>query len=526
MRSLKASKGEILLGAAFAFVSVAVMAALLSRGRILTGAESQVGADQLQYLSWVVSSGEHLSIRSLWSIPAQQSSGFFHPGFLISGLLNRAGVDVVLSYQLWKLLAIPLVVAAFAAHVRELLPKGGARTAALALALFGLSPAGAIWSWNRLVGGFRGQLEFAAGEVFAPSWMWGYMMTGIAVALMVIGLLLAQRATRPDSAAVTGVLLCVTAFLCSWLQPWQGAELIGAVLICDLVMADVGLGRMALLRRRLPFLLAALAPLIYYRWLSGTEDVWAIAAEANNRVPLWSLGVWVLTFLPWLPAIRAYGRRPSDWQQLALRVVPLLMVGEFAVVGLSHAGTFPFHAVQGISLFLGILAVEGMLLLKDAEWWRARLPLGVGLCLIMCVPGTVHRLNLMRLEIHRSAQPYFLDPGEDAALKAIASKSGSGGVLAPIKAALSVPGHTGRPVWVGELSWTPDFRARVAAAEKLFRGRMSLSTARRLIDSSGARFLYSDCGHRSDLTHVLGSRLLQKADYGCARVYELKGGKA
>jgi len=526
LRSLKASKGELLLGVAFGFVSVAVIAGLLSRGRILAGAESQVGADQLQYLSWVVSAGEHLSIRSMWSIPAQQSSAFIHPGFLLSGLLNRAGLDVVLSYQLWKLVSIPMVVFAFGAYVRQLLPAGGPRTAALALALFGLSPAGAIWSWNRLVGGFGGQLEFAAGEVFAPSWMWGYMMTGIAVALMVIGLLLAQRATLPDSGHKVGVLLCVTAFLCSWLQPWQGAELIGAVLICDLATSGGEKGRMALLRRRLPFLLAALTPLVYYRWLSETEDVWAIAAEANNSVPLWSIGVWVLTFLPWLPAMRAYASRPSGWQQLALRVVPLLMVGEFLVVGLSHAGTFPFHAVQGISLFLGILSVEGMLLVKDAAWWRARLPLGVGLCLIMSVPGTVHRLNLMRLEIHRSAQPYFLETGENAALDAIALRSGPGGVLAPIKAALSVPAHTGRPVWVGELSWTPNFRGRVAAAEKLFRGEMSTSSARRLIDSSGARFLYSDCGHRSDLTEVLGARLLHRADYGCARVYELKAGKA
>lgn len=182
-------------------VGCSVLAALLARGHALTGGENAVAADQLQYLSWIVSSSKTIAINSLWSIPAQTGSWFVHPGFSLSGFLVRAGFDPIVAFQLWKPASLSMICIGFALYVRRLLPAGGARTAGLALALFGLSPAGALLGWNRLASGhgLQSQLEFAAGEVFAPSWQWGYMMTAIAVALMVLGLLAAEAALRPDA---------------------------------------------------------------------------------------------------------------------------------------------------------------------------------------------------------------------------------------------------------------------------------------------------------------------------------------
>ena len=515
----------MILGGIFAVVSVSVLGGLLSRGRVLAGAESQVGADQMQYLSWIVSAGQNGSILSWWSIPSQLSSNFFHPGFLISGLLNRAGLDVVVSYQLWKLIAIPAVVISFAAYVRCLVPAGGPRTAALALALFGLSPVGAVVGWNALRNGFPGQVEFAAGELFAPSWLWGYMMTAIAVALLIVGLLLADSARKPGASRTTKAALAGTAFLCSWLQPWQGAELLGAVLLTDLLISGPGPGPRGLLavgKERAVLIVAALLPLVYYLWLGSSESVWKIAASANNAVPLWSAGVWLAVLLPWFPALRSFFNRPAGWQETALRVVPVVMLAEYGLISITRAGTFPFHAVQGMTLFLAVLSVKGALLIRDRAWWGRNIPIAVVAVLLMCVPGTLHRLNLMRLEIHKSAQPYFLEAGEVEALAQLKEEPGAGGVLAPIKAALSVPAHSERAVWVGELSWTPDFRERVKRAERLFKGQLTTNQARTLVAESNARFLYSDCGHTFDLRAQLSSRILKLTQHGCARVYELR----
>ncbi len=516
----KPSRGEVLLSVLFAVLAVSVLAALLSKRRALGGAESQVGADQLQYLSWIVSSSKGFAINSLWSIPAQQGSAFIHPGFGISGVLHRFGVPVIVSYQLWKFVAIPAVVMAAVAWTRRFLPEGGARTAGLALVLFGLSPVGAVIGWNQLAGGFRAQVEFVAGEVFPATWLWGYMMTAIAVAAMFGALLLAERQRAREESRKVAFLLPVMALLCSWLQPWQGAELLAVVLIADFVRR--GDSSSGLLVKRVPLVLASLTPLVYYRWLAGSEEVWRIASDANNAVPHWSFGVWAAALVPWAPALLSYRRRPSDWGEVALYVMPAVMLLEYFAIALSGSGTFPFHAIQGLGFCLGVLSVKGALGWRSSDWWAGKRAFGVGLCVLMCVPGTLHRLNLMRLEIHRSVQPYFLERGEVEALNFLRNSGESGGVLAPIKAGLTVPAHTERATWVGELSWTPDFRERVALAEDLFKGRLGETEAGRLIDQSGAVFLYADCGHQSDLGPALASRVDSIQSFGCARVWKLK----
>ena len=527
MSQLRPSRSELLLGLLYTAVSFAVLAALVASGHELTGGENAVAADQLQYLSWIESASAGWTINSLWSLPPQSGSLFLHPGFLGSGLLHRAGLGVIASYEVWKPLSVAVVVVAFAAYVRRLVPEGGARTAALALALFGLSPAGAVVGWNSLSSGqsLQSQIEFAAGEVFAPSWQWGYMMTAIAVGLMVFGLIAAEKVRASNANLRWVVAAPVVALFCSWLQPWQGAELVGAVVICDLLLPRPD-GRVRSLLNHSIMLLMGIIPLAYYRWLAGHEATWKLAGSANNGIELWSVWVWLLVVGVYVPAVYCWFRRTNDWQQAALRVVPALMLAQYAAIAVFGLGTFPFHAVQGLSLFLGILVVQAMRRLKTPEWWSRNAWLGFGLCGLLCVPGTLHRLNLLRLEIHRSAQPFYLDPSERKVLDQLSIEPGSGGVLAPIKAALSVPGHTGHPVWVGEISWTPDFRNRVQLAEDFFKQRLSAGEMRALVESSGADYIYSDCGHPAaeKISAVLGARIEQRYDYGCASLFRLRRG--
>ena len=525
MTRIRPTRAEALLAALYLAVSFAVLAALIASGHELTGGENAVAADQLQYLSWIESASKNWTINSLWTIPPQTGSLFLHPGFLGSGLLHRAGLGIITAYEIWKPLSVALIVVSFAAYVRRLLPKGGARTAALALALFGLTPAGAVIGWNSLSSGqsLQSQIEFAAGEVFAPSWQWGYMMTALAVGLMVIGLLCAEQVRTSNAQLRWKLGALLAAFFCSWLQPWQGAELVGAVIVCDLLLPQTQ-GRMRSLAQHSGLILVGVIPLVYYRWLAGHEAVWKLAGSANNGIELWSGWVWLLVLGAYLPAVRSWFTRTNDWQQATLRVVPALMLAQYAVIAIFGLGTFPFHAIQGLGLFLGILLVQAMRELKAPEWWSQNAWLAVALCAVLCVPGTLHRLNLLRLEIHRSAQPFYLEPAERQVLDQLSSESGGGGVLAPIKAALSVPGHTGHPVWVGEISWTPNFRDRVQLAEDFFKQKLSLGQMRSLVKATGAQFIYSDCGHPAAdrIRAAVGPVIEQQHDYGCAVLFRLR----
>src|SRR5437870_784388 len=93
-------------------MGVAVLAALWSmvdlvalrflRGnRVMVGVDGPFAADQLFYLSWIRESGDHILVRNLYD-GSTQNAWFIHPMFLASGALWRAGMPLVLSYQLWK----------------------------------------------------------------------------------------------------------------------------------------------------------------------------------------------------------------------------------------------------------------------------------------------------------------------------------------------------------------------------------------------------------------------------------------
>ena len=122
-------------------MSVCILAALATRPLTMTGAESGVVADQLQYFSWIRVAGEDLVIRNVWDIDPEGTSYFVHPGFLVSGLIHQLGLSIPLS------LPHPLeaggravVFFGFRAYVARLLQGRGARLAALAIALFYVSP--------------------------------------------------------------------------------------------------------------------------------------------------------------------------------------------------------------------------------------------------------------------------------------------------------------------------------------------------------------------------------------------------
>ena len=352
--------------------------------------------------------------------------------------------------------------------------------------------------------------------MWTGQYLWGYLMTGIAVFLMPLVLLGVERwraSRRPRLLA----LCALGAFVVMWLQPWQGATLV-------LIVAAVEAFGWRRTGTRPPLALAVVPvaagiPAVYYFILSHADAAWKLAAESNGAgaQPLWSWPWWAiaLTTLPLVaPAALAYRLPAEGWQELAVRAWPLACV----VVYLLPAGTFPYHAIQGIQLPLSILAVQGVMSLG----WKPRPVLVVGVLLVMTIPGFIHKIGLARVNIQENLYPYYVFPDEKRALESLENDPRPGGVLAAEYASNMIPYQTGREAYVGALSWSPNFDQRRDMANKLFDGKMTAVEARQFVGETRARFLFDSCRTAADLSDDLRPLLARVRDFGCARVYELR----
>jgi hypothetical protein len=276
-----------------------------------------------------------------------------------------------------------------------------------------------------------------------------------------------------------------------------------------------------------PLVVAGLIPLAYYWWMAQVDPAWELAGQANrDHVGNWPWYAWLLGLLPIaLPAALAYRLPAMHWQDLAVRVLPFAMFFEYWLIFYSGVGTFPFHSVQGMSLPLAVLAVQGV----SARSWgpRLRSPAVVwGLVLLLTLPGVAHKLNNTRREVHHGGSPYFVTPGERAGLDYLEEAPGPGGVMAPIYSGLLVPAFTGRETWTGQISWTRDYEERKLVGNELFEGRMPRGRTLRTVQDARVRFLFSDCrGNMVDLEPLLRGYLISVRRFGCASVYEVDRGR-
>jgi hypothetical protein len=499
-------------------LSLAVLAALLAKGRAITGADGVLASDQLQYFTWIREASEHVLVGNRYDFEPDTRS-FLHPGFLLSGLVHAVtGLSVPVSYLLWKPVTVALGFAGALLYVRRLLPPGGSRHAALLLVLFAVMPASAVVAWSDWGGNPRQYtFDFISGEMWTGQYLWGYLMTGIAVFLMPLVLLGVER-RRTSRRPRTLALSAAGALVVCWLQPWQGATLALIVLAVEALRWGRSGERPPLGVLAVP--VAVAVPAAYYFALSVFDPAWELASESNaaGSQASWSWPWWaiVLTLAPLaVPAALAYRSPARDWQSLAVRVWPLAAL----VVYLQPTGTFPYHAFQGLAIPLSILAVQGVL----SVWPRPRPVLVVAALGLMIVPGTIHKAEVAVNSVRAAGDPYFVFGDEQRALDALERDPRPGGVLAPAYGGHMLPYKTGREVYVGALSWTPDWEQRVKETRALFEFGLPPQRARALVRASGARFVFVDCrpGLR-DLEAALGPLLEDVRRFGCATVYVLR----
>jgi hypothetical protein len=509
------------LAALFA-LSVAVLAGLLVRvwtqGGVITGSDGFLVVDQMQYLNWLRQAGDHVLIENLYDLD-DGPRAFLHPGVLVSGLLHRLGLGVTAAYMAWKPVAVVALFAAGVLWARRFLPRRDDRRLALVLALFATSPVAAFVGWTGLgdeQDKFR--FDFLGNEMWPGNWLWGYLFTALAVALLPLGLLAYERAREGARRHVAWAALA--GLFCAWFQPWQGATFALVLVAAEALARRHGDRPLIRSARDLAVPLAATAlPLLYYFVLSKADAAWELAGTANNtdvqpRFPLWIL---VLGLAPLgIPALLAYRQPARDFGALALRAWPVAAL----VVYFQPAGTFPFHAFQGLAFPLAVLAV----LAVRARLGDRPLPLlpALAAAALLIVPGTLYNGDQMRDAINRGYQAHFMEPDERDALRHLDELDEPGGVLAPAYLGTAVPAYTGRETWVGAGSWTPHFVERSGQANSLFEGVLPRPVVEEVVRGSGARFLFSDCHDRADVTALLERVAEPPQRFGCATVWRVR----
>jgi hypothetical protein len=510
---------ELAVLATLLALAVAPLAGLLLRvsmqGGVVTGGDGFLVADPLQYLTWLREAGEHVAVANLYDLEDGPRS-YIHPGVLVSGLAHRLGLGVVAAYMIWKPVAVVALFAGALALVRRFLERPADRRLALVLALFSASPVAAFVGWTAIGGNdVKFDFDFVSGELWPGTYLWGYLFTAIAVGLLPLGLLAYERG-REGAGGGALVAAAACGLVSAWLQPWQGATFILVLVATEALCVRRGRRPSSAVRELALPVAAASAPLIYYYVLSRADASWELAGAVND-FPRWPWWVTVLGLLPLaLPAAFAYRLPAPDFGALALRVWPVAGL----VVFYQPAGTFPFHAFQGLAFplaVLGVLALRGWL-------GERRLPVSsaVAAVLLLCVVGTAYRTNELREAVNLGRQPFFLTASERDALRELERDPEPGGVLTPVYSGILVPAYTGRETWIGAGSWTPDFESRRRGTEALFAGELGPHAARALVRRSGAAFLYSDCHGRADIEPIVRSFTYPPRRFGCAAVYRVR----
>jgi hypothetical protein len=387
------------------------------------------------------------------------------------------------------------------------------------LCLFAVSPVAVLVGRSGVVTGFdRYQYDFLSNELWAGTWLWGYMFTALAVAMIPLALLAYERG-RADGARSRLLWAAAAALVCSWLQPWQGATLILILVVAEAIARRREQRPLLASARTLVVPLAgAVAPLAYYFVLSQVDPSWELAGTANDGFTPWPWWVIVTALAPFaLPAAFAYRLPAPAFGDVALRAWPFAALAVY----IQPAGTFPFHAFQGLAIPLVVLAVLALraLLLRDRP-----LPVlpAVLVAALFILPGTAHNADHMLDAINKGFQAHFMEPEEHEALRHLDEDPEPGGVLAPAYLGTAIPAYTGREVWVGAGSWSPDFGTRNVQANDLFDGRLDPAASEALVRRSGARFLFSDCHGRPDLTRRFARFTEPPRRFGCAVVWRVR----
>ncbi len=505
-------------------VTIAVYVAI--NGGILTGPNGVDFFDQFQYLAWIRDEGSHLLASDLWVIGGTPHD-YVQPMYLVSGVLWRLGLSLQLAYLIWKPVALVVLFLGFAAYGRRMLRDRWAATAALILALFYESPASALANWTgHLSSAHRLQLILTTDDATSALNLWGFEHAAIAIGLMPVFLLGAEQLLSGAEAAARidrgrTALVAIAGLLVAWLHPWQAVTLLA-------IVGVVWLRRPS--RRRLAVLvvpvLATVVPLIYGVALSRFDPWWSSFQSqltGAGTEPLWAL---LASFAPLVVFAAAGCRRPRGDGEWMLLLWPVACAAVYLLIP-----QFPPHALAGVTLPLGVLAVRGWIRIRAGLRVPPRLAQGLAVLAIAagCVPAAILHAQGVRQSVQNSLtgaldrQQFSLTDDQSAALAYLDQTPRRGGVLAPWYLSMAIPGLTGRAVYAGHPAWQPHIN--VPTASTFFDPALRDPTGalrRAILTRSGARFVLADCSLAGELTRDLAPLARPVKRFGCQVLYAMR----
>ena len=258
-------------------------------------------------------------------------------------------------------------------------------------------------------------------------------------------------------------------------------------------------------------LAATAAPLAYYALLGHFDSSWALAARVNE-LPRWSWWVLLAGLAPLaVPALFAYRLPAPDFGAAALRAWPLAALAVY----FQPFGTFPFHALQGLTPPLVVL---GMLALR-AHIGERPLPLVPALAVValLVLVGTAYRVAEPRRRRAHRPPAVHARAAASATRCAISTRCPSRAACSPRSTAGSrcPPTRGARPgsARARGRRTSPSGRAtprRCSTAGSTRRRRRRWCAAR------GARFVLSDCHGRADISQLLAGFTDPPRRFGCA----------
>jgi hypothetical protein len=499
---------EAFLLLAFSLVSCWVLAIdlyqVLAKGRVWTGTDGLFITDQMQYLAWIQSAAHHGLVSNMFVLRGTPAD-YFQPCVLISGVLVALGMSPPLALLLWKPVAVLATFFGIRVFVYRSLSGTRARRVAIALGLFYGSFTVIYGQWSVI------------GDLFPGFLTWGYPFGLIALGAVLYGLVLHERARAEGRISIWPALLGA---LASSLHPWNGETLIAIVVAAELLCLrrdgfDWRRAQLATVTA-----LGTALPLLYYLILGKADPSWGMAREASKHgFPFWSI---MLVLAPIAPfAALAYGRRAAGFWEVCVRVFPFVCLAIY-FFSASGASATPLHAFQGISIPLGVLAVQG---LETTRWqqFRHRRIAGAACLAIATIPASAWCLKIA---------PTYMDPQRDnanfitrderAALDYLHDSDVDGGVLSRGYLGLVVPGRTGRRTFVGDCLWSePNCSRRAQVTNQLFFGQLDTWYARQFVHETGAAFVLADCRTSLTLARQLRPLIAAIHHFGCAAVYQL-----
>ncbi len=522
------SRTELLVLALFCLVSLWVLALDLRQvavhGLHWTGTDGIFVTDQATYLGWIVDASHHWLAGNPFDLRSTPAD-FFQPLVFISGRLVAVGVAPWVALLVWKPFAVLGMAAAALGLVRATITGTARRVAALALALLFVGPgalvAGRVLHVNPGMDLRWHQVTFDSSLTF---WSWGYSFGLIAAAAATFAILQWARGRSMWSVALL-------AALASSLHPWQGAELILTLGAAEL------LGGRRRWRQTLTIIVAAALPLLYFMILNRSDAAWGLAQRlTHSPFPVWMA---LVTLAPLaVPAALAYRRPAADDLQRALRVWPLATAAVF-LVSETRLSAAPTHALLGVTIPLGVLAVQGVAPLLRAgaadegsspprrQWIPpAGLAVATALVLLAVAPALIDQLVTARQVVRAgsggASGPLFIAAGERRALDFLAGDPRPGGVLTDFRLGTVVPAIAQRRTWVGNFYYTPHEGRRSAQATALLTGQLPPAGAQALVRASGARFVLAGCGSTASLAERLGPLVIAIHHFGCATVLDVR----